>query len=505
MTRGTVAWLVLILTTAVTSASAENNFSVAPAHIVLNDIEFLRSGIPMTEWMAMFYNHPSEEGVDTVEAEDSDGVRPAPEYVPAEEFSPDQNRRVILGPMVGENILVNDRQLCGGRGNTQSETSIAANGDVIVVAWNESKGFYCTNHSTVGWGYSLDGGATFTDGGTLPGGLSRWSNGDPALAIGPDGSFYVSGISSNFNGMSISRGVAGPDGVAWNTPVEAVSRGGLIDKEWLAVDQATGRVYMAYGRSQQIEVIHSDDQGATWNSTTPARLGGGGIGANPLIGPNGEVYVAWNIGWPSASQRIVMARSEDGGGTFTSPVTIANLCAFTVPGFSRGQVPAFPSVAIDLSGGPQNGRLYVAWHSSCPSGNGDAYLSSSDDQGQTWSEPIVVNDDGATALQWSPSVSVDSSGNVNVVFYDRRENPGTGITNVYLAQSTDGGMTFLPNIRITDVASNWSSARSDISPNMGDYLTAISVGTDVLVSWSDARDGDPDAYFTRISPTASPK
>jgi hypothetical protein len=161
-------------------------------------------------------------------------------------------------------------------------------------------------------------------------------------------------------------------------------------------------------------------------------------------------------------------------------------------------MPAFPSVAIDRSGGAFDGRIYVTFHSACSEVAGNIYLASSDDGGQTWTGSFVVDD--VTGIHFSPTVSVDSAGNVNVFFYDRRENPGTSTTNVYFAQSVDGGASFAPNIRVTEVATTWGSAASDITPNFGDYMTSLSLGTDVLITWSDGRSGDPDAYFARLTP-----
>lgn len=434
------------------------------------------------------------------EVEDGDGIEPTPWYVPPEPFVAGAQKAVALDAAVGPNTIVNSRELCpGGRGITQSETNMRAFGNVIVAAFNDARGFFCAGRSTLGWAFSLDGGQTFTDGGGLPGGSTLWSNGDPAVAVGPDGTFYIAGISNGFRGMSVSRGTVGNNGISWSFPVQAVTGSGLIDKELLAVDQASGALYMAYDRSQQIEVIRSDDQGTTWTSPAILSPPNRGIGAFPLVAPTGRVYVAWLDGWPSANQRMVFSSSDDGGTTFSSAVEISRVCPFTVAGFSRGQVPAFPSVALDTSGGDYDGRVYVAWHSIC-SGNADALISSSDDGGLTWADPVVINDDATTALQFSPTVSVDANGIVNAFFYDRRENPGTGITNVYFAQSFDGGASFSPNARITEVATNWSATASDISPNMGDYMFSLSVGSDALVIWSDGRTGDPDAYFARISP-----
>jgi hypothetical protein len=66
--------------------------------------------------------------------------------------------------------------------------------------------------------------------------------------------------------------------------------------------------------------------------------------------------------------------------------------------------------------------------------------------------------------------------------------------------TTDGGATFSQNIQVADVATTWGAMASDTTPNFGDYITSVSVGTDVLVTWSDGRNGDPDIYFARITP-----
>jgi hypothetical protein len=109
----------------------------------------------------------------------------------------------------------------------------------------------------------------------------------------------------------------------------------------------------------------------------------------------------------------------------------------------------------------------------------------------------VVNDDPTGAVHFFPTVSVDALGQVNVFFYDRRENPGTTITNLYFAKSTDGGASFNTNIRVTEVASTWALI-SEGNPNYGDYISSLSMGTTACVAYADGRDGDPDAYITCV-------
>jgi len=433
---------------------------------------------------------------------DGDGIEPAPDYVPPEAFIAGAQQEVAVAGVVGPNTLVNSRQLCpSGRGNTQSETMFAVYGDTIVAAFNDSRGFYCPQpRSTLGWAYSFDGGQSFVDGGTLPGGSSYWSNGDPWVVTDGAGTFYVGGISFNFLGMSVSRGTITEDGIAWSDPVEATYGASGTDKDALVFDADRGILYLVYDvNAASVRLVRSTDQGTTWTSPSLLPLPGG-VGAFPVIDyfNGGRIYVSWLAGFGTGNQRIMITSSDDFGDTFNPIVQISQVCPFTVAGFSRGQVPAFPSMALDQTGGPFTGRLYAAFHSACD-GVGNAYLTWSDDGGNTWTVPEVIPDDNSGGIHFSPTVSVADSGTVNIFFYDRRENPGTGITNVYFTQSFDGGQTLEPNIRITTVATNWSAVASDITPNMGDYMSSTSYGTDVLVNWSDGRQGDPDSYFARLS------
>jgi len=81
-------------------------------------------------------------------------------------------------------------------------------------------------------------------------------------------------------------------------------------------------------------------------------------------------------------------------------------------------------------------------------------------------------------------------------------NPGTGLTDTFFAQSTDGGNTFT-DVRMSDVSGNWQGIRFDGGfTYAGDYIRAISVGTTVYAAWADARNGDPDVYFARVDATA---
>lgn len=412
---------------------------------------------------------------------------------------PSQGAESTLDAIIGANVRANSRETCAdGRGITQSETAIAAFGDNIVVAFNDTRGGCDTSRGLIGYAYSRDGGLTFVDGGGLP---HDFDSGDPWLAVNSNGTFFLSGIWQRTNALAIVRGTFTETGLTWDTPT--VLGGRLYDKPALTMDPNDGTLYLAYTRLfVGIQVRRSTDDGRTWATSTTIPNTAANQGAFPVVGPAGEVYVA--IVQPNLpSGMIKVAKSENGGRSFYAPVPVGDVCGFVIPGLNRPETQqrllAMPTLGVDTTGGVYNGNLYAAWHSGCGS-NGDVLLSRSEDGGSTWSDPVRVTDDVSGGMRFYPSLSVDANGYVNVIFYDRRENPGTAVTNVYFAQSRDGGRTFT-NTKVTSVASDWTQARFDAQPNYGDYIYSISVGSDVLATWADSRDGDPDTYFARISPT----
>ena len=90
-----------------------------------------------------------------------------------------------------------------------------------------------------------------------------------------------------------------------------------------------------------------------------------------------------------------------------------------------------------------------------------------------------INDDTGTNSQFNPKIALDStSGNIAIAWYDARNDAGDngrGDTNgrpnddimIYSAVSTDGGVTFSPNQRLSAGASNDNDAGSGV--DYGDY------------------------------------
>ena len=89
--------------------------------------------------------------------------------------------------------------------------------------------------------------------------------------------------------------------------------------------------------------------------------------------------------------------------------------------------------------------MYVAWQDARFSGGThDAIaVARSDDDGRTWGAPVRVNGDPRVAA-FTPVVQVAPDGSVGVLYHDLRNNTAlpTLPTDVWLARSEDGGMTW---------------------------------------------------------------
>lgn len=264
---------------------------------------------------------------------------------------------------------------CGFRALNQAETTIAALGNFVLAGWNDNKG-NCTGGALQGFGYSVNGGATWTDAGEnppVPGIPGRW-RGDPVHGVNRStGDFYISGLYENAGvgnlNLAFIRGhFAGGAFVIDDNAEIATGGTDFLDKDWMTADPLSGNIYVTYsnfvgGTVSQIEMIRSTNNGLSWDPPVILAATGNEQGSRPAVGPNGELYVVWyEFGLPQSHMRI--RRSNDFGVTFGPTQTV---CAYYendrngAPGFRRGFGIALPSIAVDRGNGPYRGRVHVAW------------------------------------------------------------------------------------------------------------------------------------------------
>ena len=268
------------------------------------------------------------------------------------------------------------------------------------------------------------------------------------------------------------------------------------DNIYIAWDAASGG-----STGGGIRVATSSDHGATFSVVRADDPSGPGraIGTSPFVGPNGEVYVAWN---DYAANTIAFNRSFDGGATWDKQSVVASKSIpfdIGIPAEFNRRALIYPSCDADRSGGAHRGRLYCSWVDLTANGqNTDVYLASSDDHGATWSAPLKVADQIANVDRFNHWMSVDPvTGDVNISFYDTR-NDTTGLryqTDTYFTQSQDGGASWRsPNTRVSTVSSNehdcngvFPCSAIDYGNQQGDYEGLISFGGVSHPVWTDSR------------------
>ena len=291
-------------------------------------------------------------------------------------------------PRVGPNAQVNEPQTFPF-GRSETTIAIGGNGKRIVIGWNDGEGFcgppagFCGPLGPpgfTGYGYSSDGGNSFSDGGAPPSG-DRIGSGpgplwisesgvfttlsDPALAASGSGNgkFYYAniavfegqgpeiffGLLEPSAGVSVHIGSFDDQGrFAWRDAVLLQSPNypnDFLDKEFIAVDRRHGRDHVHVSVTNfaevggvpmfgfgQIETYSSTDGGQTWDraivqpdetTSVPGNTGVTNQGAEPVVAPDGTVHVAWERGMlfpltgSPVTPEIRVARSIDEGATWT--------------------------------------------------------------------------------------------------------------------------------------------------------------------------------------------
>ncbi|MGA3058410.1 MAG: hypothetical protein ABSE70_10320 [Candidatus Limnocylindrales bacterium] len=132
-----------------------------------------------------------------------------------------------------------------------------------------------------------------------------------------------------------------------------------------------------------------------------------------------------------------------------------------------------------------DGTLYAVWEDA-RNGDSDIYFSSRDPSTGAWSSEIKLNTDAGTSSQRAPSIAVDGSGNVYVVWADDRA--GSTDTDIYFAKRT--GSTWGANTKVSNA--------TDVSVGDQPRIAVTSGGMAVAV-WVDKRSGQANVYSARLA------
>jgi hypothetical protein len=274
------------------------------------------------------------------------------------------------------------------------------------------------------------------------------------------------------------------------------------DKQWFTIDPDNGYIYVTWTRYQgaQARMVfsRSTDGGLTWSLPRDISRTFAGTrqtsGSIPAVGPDGTLYVTWIDYNPRA---LMFSVSYDHGENW--PI-VADSIVDVVPlpyyvNENEYRTPTLPSMAVDCSSGNTSGNIYIVWND-FRNGNSDILLIRSEDNGNSWSNPIMLNDDpeNSTADQYFPYIDVSPLGDIHVIFYDKRDDPDHYLLDIYYTHSING-IDFDPNWRLTSNSSDPAfSYHQSGSVFIGDYIGIDSSENSAHAIWADTRNEEADAF-----------
>ena len=384
-----------------------------------------------------------------------------------------------------------------------------ANPNNVIAAWMHVTSF---TQVTIFTKASTDGGSTWNAFDTLPHVSQNFTSADVSVCFNSAGVALLSYVDYKLTTDSgFVRFVKSTDGgLTWSNPVNAVKINDApdmpVDRPWIAVDNSGGtnngkiyivsKSYFAAALPQHIWLTSSTDNGNSWS---PILLLDAAIPIDLLtnimavhtVGADGSLYIIYASYSPSLNlnARIICLKSTDGGMNFTPHIV--------------GNIPAGSNISDTLyqgsysvSANPTNANNIVYQVTSNINGDPDIFSSYSNDGGNSWSSLIRVNDDPVSNgkgqdMSWS---GFSSGGTFAVAWRDRRNfvNGSSSDFEIFTALSTDGGISYHPNFRL-------SSASSPVIPmSKGNDFLGVCINSNYIFSdWSDKRTSNHEIFFRK--------
>ena len=391
-------------------------------------------------------------------------------------------------------------------GDAANEPSIAVdpnNPNRIAIGWRQFDTI-SNNFRQAGVAYSQNGGLNWTASVLDPGQFRS----DPVLDFDNAGNFYYSSLSS-VTTAEMFKSTNG--GMNWSAPVTA--HGG--DKQWIAIDRTNGigqgNIYQNWniqftccaGTDFTRSIDGASSFQAPVQSSTPSIKWG-----TMDVGPDGTVYMAGsalNTASGHLFSKSVNAQNSALIPTFTAAQSIFLGGTSGTGGVNPAGLLGQISIATDHSNTANNGNVYVLG-SVNPAGPDpvDVMFIRSQDQGDTWSSPVRINNDSLTtnASQWFGTMAVAPNGRIDVIWNDTRNDPTSTFSELFYSYSMDAGNTWLGN-RALAIPFNHTLGYPSQN-KMGDYFDMISDNFGAHLAYSATYNGGQDVWYMRINAIPEP-
>jgi hypothetical protein len=357
---------------------------------------------------------------------------------------------------------------------------------------------------------------------------------DPWVSIGPDGTVYISALSATLGpaipvpaDTAVKAITATLNPNSPNNPIQFGTPSNLItnvspfpldefdDKPSITANpNKPGYAYAVWDQldfpSNQaaLDAFHAGvairenlffsmttDGGATWSAAqnvTNFQNLNSAFGNQLVVEPDGtlvDVCTIFNGSGNQAPQAgqttLAVIRSADGGHTWSAPIIGPAVEDIGIADPNTGQHVRDGEYILDVATDPNNGNLYAVWADGRFSKftHEDIAFSMSTDGGQTWSNPIKVNQTPTNIpvgdqQAFTPSVAVAANGTVAISYYDFRNNAnpalGPGSWTDYFLVHASGNFTNPASWQgseqpLTNTSFNMENAPSAGGLFLGDY------------------------------------
>jgi len=417
---------------------------------------------------------------------------------------------------------MSDLRISGASTSPRSESDIRLNyGDPskIIAASND------IGNPTQAQFYSTDGGATWNQA-SLPAVSGDLFQADPAVDWTSDGTAWALTLGVRGGGVNRLRSYTSTDnGATWTSEATPSGTQTAPDREIVWVDHSPtspfkDQIYATWHNGTPVFFARrTAGSGGTWQA--PIQLSGAettvvGIGGDIKTNSFGDVFVFW----PDAdgSQRILVAKSTNGGANFGAPVTIATTFATTrrlsIPADSNRRARVYVSAGAYRTA--TKDLVYAVWSdltgaAGCNTGAGPGtsvtstcktrvWFSRSTNGGATWSAPVMLNNQASLNDQFHSKLHVDErNGNLMVVYRDTVNDSNRLQTDVWRQISTDDGVTWSTAVQVNSAPSDETTAGADAN-QYGDYDGLSGFYGTFFPSWTDRRSGGAEEIWTsRVS------
>ena len=418
---------------------------------------------------------------------------------------------VAAAPKVGTN-----RRISGLQVTSRSESDIRVNfrrPRRIIAASNA----FGTGQAQF---WSTDGGQTWRQT-TLPILPQDLRHGDPTVDWTSDGTAWATtiGISAAFI-LQLRAYRSADRGRTWSFDATFSGTQTAADKQMMWADHSgsspfRNNIYVIWHNGSPVFVNRRTGPAGAWQ--TPIQISGAettgtGIGSDITTNSAGHVFAMWP---DTGSRRIFVAKSTNGGVSFSSPVTLATTFdAFKVgvPSFAFRNALIYVTAAAyrtsnkdlvyaawtDLSGAPgcttSANEPGTNVSSTCKS---RIWFSRSSNGGTTWAAPTMINNQASLNDQFSPRLAVDEDNGDLVIIYDDTVRDATRLrTDLWCQTSTNDGVTWSASTRVTTAQTDETGSGADLGNQYGDYNGLSGIDGTFYPSWTDRRGGAREEIWT---------